>query len=111
MRIVLTLAFCFSFYAILPVPFLRGALTLSLILKGLLLFFIPFLIFSGTAMAFASLKNNGLWFIVTMMGIIITSNFLNLMFSGVVACYLLPQLVYLNHQKMKTFLRHSGKII
>lgn len=97
-RIVLTLAFCFSFYAVLPESFLRGALTLSLILKGLLLFFIPFLIFSGTAMAFASLKNNGLWFIITMMGIIITSNFLNLMFSGVVACYLMPLLTHLDHQ-------------
>lgn len=97
-RILLTLAFCFSFYAILPESFLRGALTLSLILKGLLLFFIPFLIFSGTAMAFASLKDNGFCFIVTMMGIIVTSNFLNLMFSGVVAFYLIPQLAHLNHQ-------------
>ena len=97
-RIVITLAFCFLCYHLLPISFIRGALTISICLKSLLLFFIPFLIFSGTAMAFASLKDNGLWFIVTIMGVIITSNFLNLMFSGFVGCYVIPYFTHLTQQ-------------
>ena len=97
-RIILTLAFCFIFYQILPIAFLKGALTVSICLKSLLLFFIPFLIFSGTAMAFSSLKDNGLWFVVTIMGIIVTSNFLNLMISGLVGCYVIPQFSHFNQQ-------------
>ena len=80
LRILAVLVFCFSAYAHLPNDFIRATLTISIGLKSLLLFFIPFLIFSGTAIAFASLKNNGLRFVITIMGIIITSNFLNLMF-------------------------------
>lgn len=89
-RIVITLMACFMFYNILPLSFVRGALTISMGLKSLLLLFIPFLIFSGTAMAFSSFKNNGLWFIITVMGVIVTSNFLNLMLSGVLGCYVIP---------------------
>ena len=94
-RILLTLVFCFFTYSVLPMWFFKGALTLSILLKSLLLFFIPFLIFSGTATAFSSLKDNGLWFIITIMGIIITSNFLNLMFSGFVGCYVIPHIAHL----------------
>lgn len=97
-RIILTLAFCFTFYRILPIAFIQGALTLSICLKSLLLFFIPFLIFSGTAMAFSSLKDNGLWFIITIMGVIVTSNFLNLMLSGLVGCYIIPQFSHFTQQ-------------
>lgn len=89
-RILVTLVFCFLFYKDLPLDFIKAALTLSIALKSLLLFFIPFLIFSGTAVAFSSLKDNGLWFVITIMGVIITSNFLNLMFSGIVGCYIIP---------------------
>jgi Na+/H+-dicarboxylate symporter len=84
------LLFCSTAYPILPVPFVRFTLTISVTLKNLLLFFIPFLIFSGTATAFSSLKDNGLRFVLTLMGIIVFSNFLNLMFSGWVGCYLIP---------------------
>lgn len=96
-RILLTLVFCFCFYSILPPIFVSAALTFSIFLKNLLLFFIPFLIFSGTALAFSSLKNNGVWFIVTIMGVIITSNFLNLMFSGLVGCYIIPTISHFSH--------------
>ncbi|MDR0392873.1 MAG: dicarboxylate/amino acid:cation symporter [Puniceicoccales bacterium] len=84
------LLFCTTAYSILPMPFVRFALTISIALKNLLLFFIPFLIFSGTATAFSSLKDNGLPFVLTLMGIIVFSNFLNLMFSGWVGCCLIP---------------------
>ena len=94
-RILAVLVLCFMFYDKLPFNFVRAALTLSITLKSLLLFFIPFLIFSGTAIAFSSLKNNGLWFVITIMGIIITSNFLNLMFSGVVGCYIIPHISHM----------------
>lgn len=90
LRIWIVLAFCFITYAHLPNDFVRASLTISIGLKSLLLFFVPFLIFSGTAIAFASLKGNGLRFVITIMGIIITSNFLNLMFSGLVGCYIIP---------------------
>ncbi|MDR0755349.1 MAG: dicarboxylate/amino acid:cation symporter [Puniceicoccales bacterium] len=84
------LLFCTTTYPILPIPFVRFALTISVTLKNLLLFFIPFLIFSGTATAFSSLKDNGLRFVLTLMGVIVFSNFLNLMFSGWIGCYLIP---------------------
>lgn len=90
LRILAVLVFCFMAYDHLPNDFIRASLTVSIGLKSLLLFFIPFLILSGTAIAFASLKDNGVRFVITIMGIIITSNFLNLMFSGVVGCYVIP---------------------
>lgn len=89
-RIFITLGFCFLTYAVLPIPFIQGALTISIFLKNLLLFFLPLLILSGTALAFASFKGNGIGFVLTLMAIVILSNFCNLMMSGVVGCYVIP---------------------
>ncbi len=77
-------------YQILPSFVIRGALSISLSLKSFLLFFIPFLIFSGTALAFSSLQKNGMFFILCVMGLVVASNFINLMLSGFVGFYLIP---------------------
>lgn len=107
-RILTVLVFCFATYAHLPNDFIRASLTVSIGLKSLLLFFIPFLIFSGTAIAFASLKDNGLRFVITIMGIIITSNFLNLMFSGLVGCYIIP---FFTHWDQHVPLAHTAEVV
>ena len=84
--LLMTLVFCLSFYSYLPEWFVRSALTVSVILKGLLMFFIPLLILSGTALAFSSLKGNGFLFIVMLIGMILISNFISLTVSSLVGC-------------------------
>ena len=88
--IVFVVLFSFSCFSVLPNWFIKGALTASLCLKSCLLFFIPFLIFSGTAVAFSGLRKNGALFVLTIMGIVIFSNFINLMLSGLVGFYVVP---------------------
>ena len=88
--IIFVLIFCVLSYASLPLSFVRFSLTISVMLKNILLFFIPFLIFSGTASALSAFKGNGVQFVVTMMTIIIMSNFCNVMFSGLIGYYLIP---------------------
>ncbi len=90
--LLMTLVICLSFYSYLPEWFVRGALTVSIILKGLLMFFIPLLILSGTALAFSSLKGNGFLFIVMLIGMILISNFISLMVSSLVGCCIIPHI-------------------
>ncbi len=90
--LLMTLFFCLSFYSYLPEWFIRGALTVSIILKGLLMFFIPLLILSGTALAFSSLKGNGFLFIIMLIGMILISNFISLMVSSLVGCCIIPHI-------------------
>ena len=92
----MTLIFCLSAYSYLPEWFVRGALTVSLILKNLLMFFIPLLILSGTAIAFSSLRGNGFLFIVMLIGMILISNFISLMVSGIAGCYIIPHITGLH---------------
>ncbi|MBP5191330.1 MAG: cation:dicarboxylase symporter family transporter [Opitutales bacterium] len=90
-RIIVMLALCFLTYPFLPTSFIRGALTLSIFLKSLLMLFIPWLIISGTSIAFASFRGNGLWFVATIIGIVAVSNFCTILFSGIIACYWIPK--------------------
>jgi Na+/H+-dicarboxylate symporter len=71
---------------------IRVALTLSVCLKNFLLFFIPFLIFSGTALAFSQFSRGGIGFVFGLLVIVSVSNFCNLMFSGLVGYTLIPVL-------------------
>lgn len=57
------------------------------------MFFIPWLIVSGTSIAFASFKGNGLWFVITILGVIVVSNFCTILFSGIIACYGIPKVI------------------
>jgi Na+/H+-dicarboxylate symporter len=91
--LLMTLVFCLSCYSYLPEWFVRGALTVSIILKGLLMFFLPLLILSGTAIAFSSLRGNSLLFIGMLLGMILISNFTNLMVSAIGGCCIIPRLL------------------
>ena len=88
-----TLIFCLLSYSWLPEWFVRGALTISIILKSLLMFFLPLLILSGTAIAFSSLRGNSLLFIGMLLGMILISNLTNLMVSAMGGCYIIPRLL------------------
>ena len=90
--LLITLAFCLSFYSCLPDWFIRGALTVSIILKSLLMFFLPLLILSGTAIAFSSLRGNSLLFIAVLTAMILISNFANLTVSAIGGCCIIPHL-------------------
>ena len=91
--LLMTLVFCLSFYSYLPEWFVRGALTVSIILKSLLMFFLPLLILSGTAIAFSSLRGNSLLFIGMLLGMILISNFTNLMVSAIGGGCIIPYLL------------------
>jgi hypothetical protein len=41
-------------------------------------------------LAFSSLQKNGMFFILCVMGLVVASNFINLMLSGFVGFYLIP---------------------
>ena len=92
-QLVLTLIFCGLTYSYLPGWFVRGTLTISIILKSLLMFFLPLLILSGTAIAFSSLRGNSLLFIGMLLGMILISNFTNLMVSAIGGGCIIPYLL------------------
>ena len=102
-QLVLTLIFCGLTYSYLPEWFVRGTLTISIILKSLLMFFLPLLILSGTAIAFSSLRGNSLLFIGMLLGMILISNFTNLMVSAIGGCCIIPYLLgFGNGSTMRT---------
>jgi Na+/H+-dicarboxylate symporter len=67
----------------------RFFLTISVCLRELLVFVLPFLLFSFVAVALSAIPKEGLLFILGLMLIILISNFVNILISGGVGFFIL----------------------
>jgi Na+/H+-dicarboxylate symporter len=69
----------------------RFFLTISLFLREVLVFVLPFLLFSFVAVALASIPKEGMLFVLGLMVAVFTSNFCNILVSGCIGFCVLPE--------------------
>ncbi|MDR2723691.1 MAG: dicarboxylate/amino acid:cation symporter [Holosporaceae bacterium] len=62
----------------------RFFLTISVCLRELLIFVLPFLLFSFVAVALSAIPKEGMFFVLGLMLVVMMSNFLNILISGAV---------------------------
>jgi Na+/H+-dicarboxylate symporter len=62
----------------------RFFLTISVFLRELLVFVLPFLLFSFVAVALSAIPKEGMFFVLGLMLVVIVSNFINILISGAV---------------------------
>ncbi|MDR1982811.1 MAG: dicarboxylate/amino acid:cation symporter [Holosporaceae bacterium] len=68
---------------------IRFFLTVSVCLRELLVFVLPFLLFSFVAVALSAIPREGMFFVVGLMVVVSISNFLNILISGGVGFFIL----------------------
>ncbi len=78
-----------SFYSMLSHDAIRFFLTISSCLRELLVFVLPFLLFSFVAVALSSIPREGMFFVLALIGLVFLSNFVNILISGSVGFFLL----------------------
>ncbi len=88
MRLVLTIAIAFLTFKLIPHEIKRIFLTFSFILKEILIFMIPFIIFSSVYSAFAKIRGNALSFMVLLLVCIVSSNFFSVGIAGVFSYFI-----------------------
>lgn len=88
MRLALTiiLAFCLNNY--IPLTAKQFFFSISLSLKELLMFMIPFIIFSSVYSAFVKIKGQALIFIALLLSCVVLSNFFSVSIAGVFSHFL-----------------------
>lgn len=73
-----------SCYSKIDADFIRFFLTISVFLRELLLFVLPFLLFSFVSVALSAIPKEGMLFVLGLMITILISNFTNILLSGLV---------------------------
>jgi Na+/H+-dicarboxylate symporter len=76
-------------YSNLEPDTVRFFLTISICLRELLIFVLPFLLFSFVAVALSAIPREGMFFVVGLMAVVSLSNFLNILISGGVGFFIL----------------------
>lgn len=89
MQLICTMIICFCFYQNLSADTIRFFLTISSGLREILVFVLPFLIFSFIAVALSSIPREGMFFVLGLMVVVSISNFMSIMVSGAVGFFLL----------------------
>ena len=84
LHIVLAMILCVYCAQSLPVNVIRFFLTISVCLKEILIFILPFLLFSFIAVALSAIPREGLFFVLGLLIVVFISNFMNIMISGTV---------------------------
>ncbi|MDR2158160.1 MAG: dicarboxylate/amino acid:cation symporter [Holosporaceae bacterium] len=76
-------------YSNLESETVRFFLTISVCLRELLVFVLPFLLFSFVAVALSAIPKEGMFFVVGLMAVVSASNFINILISGGVGFFIL----------------------
>lgn len=79
-------SYCYSF---LSHDVIRIFLTISSCLREMLVFVLPFLLFSFVAVALSAIPKEGMLFVLALMATVFVSNFINILISGSVGFFLL----------------------
>ena len=77
------------YYSVLSTDTIRFFLTVSSCLRDLLVFVLPFLLFSFLATALSTIPKDGMLFVAVLMGMVFASNFVNILLSGGVGFFIL----------------------
>ncbi|MDR3151396.1 MAG: dicarboxylate/amino acid:cation symporter [Holosporaceae bacterium] len=85
--LVFLLVYCFQ--ERLSTDVVRFFLSISVCLRELLVFVLPFLLFSFVAVALSAIPREGMLFVLGLMAMVFASNFLNVMLAGCVGFFLL----------------------
>lgn len=88
-QLICTMAACFCFYKNLSADTIKFFLTISTCLREVLVFVLPFLIFSFIAGALSAIPRKGMLFVLGLMLVVSISNFMSIMVSGAVGFFLL----------------------
>ncbi|MDR1333921.1 MAG: dicarboxylate/amino acid:cation symporter [Holosporaceae bacterium] len=83
-QLLLVMFLVFQYHAMLEEDYIRFFLTISTFLRELLVFVLPFLLFSFVAVALSAIPKEGMFFIFGLMLVVIVSNFINILISGAV---------------------------
>ena len=89
MRLVLTIFLTFILNNFIPDLAKQFFLSVSLTLKEILMFMIPFIIFSSVYSAFAKIRGRAIYFIVLLLGAIVLSNFISVGIAGIFGYFVL----------------------
>jgi Na+/H+-dicarboxylate symporter len=82
LQLVVAIAICAHFHGKLSSDCIRFFLTISSCLKELLVFVLPFLLFSFVAVALSAIPRDGMLFVLALLVAVFVSNFVNIMISG-----------------------------
>lgn len=82
-RLIATIILAFLLSGIMPNVYKQFFLAISLTLKELLMFMIPFIIFSSVYSAFAKIRGNAILFVVLLLLCITISNFISVAIAGI----------------------------
>lgn len=83
-QLICAMAFCLCCYADLNPNTIKFFLTISVCLKEMLTFVLPFLLFSFIAVALSAIPREGMLFVAGLMVVVFISNFINILISGTV---------------------------
>lgn len=82
-RLLLAIVTALLSYQIIPITFKEFFLSLSLTLKEILMFMIPFIIFSSVYNAFSKIRGRAIMFIFLLLITVIISNFISVSIAGI----------------------------
>ncbi len=82
LQLVFVIILTVIFHNKLPTDVVRFFLTISVFLREILVFILPFLLFSFIAVALSAIPKEGMIFVLGLMVLVFVSNFFNIMVSG-----------------------------
>ena len=88
-QLICAMIFCSCYYSALSPDTIRFFLTISAGLRELLVFVLPFLLFSFIAVALSAIPREGMLFVLGLMVTVFISNFTNILLSGTVGFFML----------------------
>ena len=88
MRLVLTIILAFYLHNLIPLTGKQFFLSISLSLKEILMFMIPFIIFSSVYGAFAKIRGHAMLFVALLLVCVVISNFFSVSIAGVFSYFL-----------------------
>ncbi len=92
LQLILVIVLTSLFYNNLSIDVIRFLLTISTCLRELLVFVLPFLLFSFVAVALSNIQQQGMIFVISLMLTVLVSNFCNILVSGIIGFFLLSDM-------------------
>ena len=88
-QLICAMILCSCYYSAFSPETIRFFLTISAALRELLVFVLPFLLFSFIAVALSAIPREGMLFVLGLMVTVFISNFTNILLSGTVGFFML----------------------
>lgn len=89
LQLTFTIALCFFCHNYVGINIIRFFLTISVLLREVLMFVLPLLIFSSVTVTLSEIKKNGIFLVLFLMIIIFISNLFHIALSGILGFSLL----------------------